>query len=436
MKLSLRFRHLLILVAILVTDSAFTRFYTNVDDDPGLRLYNYGLLGLSLWLIVRSWRWFSPGMWRWLILAVLSMAALVLESYADWGTWMVYPHVLGKLTPFLVLFGAYAYYRRYGIPPLGFVMSAVPVMVVLNIILYHPATFTLGGFLGHERGVDTTSAFLLVLPAVYFLNRYLVGNSWLFLFYFFADLGVIIFLQHRTVWLSTGLALLLNLLLVARASTTSLRLRRFLPILALPLLFGLLGGLTMVLNNPDVLKKLNNNVEDISNSESQGTGSWRLQQFEAYEPFIREYPIAGMRLKGFELPIQFFDKTSGAPVWPNYTGHHFHSFYVDRLFYFGFLGLLLAIAPIVLLVVRCLKQARPLPLDTIALVAYAGCGLLYGVSYDWPFYFFGVIGFTMAAVEVAALEPVAPPAPRPASPAAEPFFSTPTAPSRPAHASV
>ncbi|TGE29290.1 O-antigen ligase family protein [Hymenobacter metallicola] len=436
MKLSLRFRHLLPLLAILFTDTAFTRFAFVAEDDPALRLYNYALLGLSLWLIGQSWRWFSRSMGRWLLLVVVAMLGLVLESYSGWGTWMVYPHVLGKLTPFLVLFGAYAYYRRYGIPPLGFAMCALPVIVALNIVLYHPETFTLGGFLSHERGVDTTSAFLLVLPAIYFLNRYLIGNSLPFLLYFFVDLGVIIFLQHRTVWLSTGLALLLNLLLVARSSSTSLRLRRFLPILVLPLVFGLLGGLTVVLNNPDVLKKLNNNVEDISNSESQGTGSWRLQQFQAYEPLLWEYPVAGMRLKGFELPIQFFDKTSGAPVWPNYTGHHFHSFYVDRLFYFGLLGLLLAIAPVILLVVRCLRQAQPLPLDTIALVAYAGCGLLYGVSYDWPFYFFGVIGFAVAAVEVAALAP-APPVPAPprrAEPA--PLFPAPSSSSSPAHVSI
>ncbi|UOQ70033.1 O-antigen ligase family protein [Hymenobacter cellulosilyticus] len=446
MKLSLRFRYLLVLLVVLFTDAALSSFVWEAEDDPMLRVYNYALLGLASWLIVRSWRWFSSGMWRWLLLVLVSLAALALESYAGWGTWVVYPHVFSKLTPYLVLFGVYAYYRRHGVPPLGFVMVALPVLVSLNILVFHPEAFTIAGFLSHNRGVNTTSAFLLVLPAVYFLNRYLVGKSLFFLLYFFVDVGIIIFLQHRTVWLSTGLALFLNLILVARASTTRLGLLRFLPVVLIPLFFGLLGGLTVVLNNPDVLKKLNSNIEDISNSDSQGTGSWRLQQFQAYEQFLWEYPVAGMRLKGFELPMQFFHQESGEPVWPDYTGHHFHSFYVDRMFYFGLIGVLLAILPVLLLVVRSLSPPRPLPLETIALVAYAGSGLLYGVSYDWPLYFFGLLGLAFAAAELAVLEP-APSAPVPETAqlpdllshpeaAILPQFSPAPSPTAPAHASL
>ncbi|PJJ59784.1 O-antigen ligase family protein [Hymenobacter chitinivorans] len=413
MKLSLRFRYLFVLLAVLVLDPIFTRFGFEQEDDPMIRSYYSGLLGLSLLLIWWAWAWFSPLMRRWLVVVGLALVGLMLESYANWGQWVVYPHVFGKLSVLLILFGVYAYYRRRGIPGLGFVMACLPVVVVLNMALFKPMSLTLGGFLAHERGVNVTSAYLLLLSALYFLNRYLTGSTLLHLLYFFGILALIIFLQHRTVWICTGVALTLNTLLLLRTRGTRLSLLRVSPILLIPLAVVLLGGLTIVLSNPAVMQKIEDSAEDIANADKQGTGKWRLLQYEAYEPILEEYPLAGMRFQGFELPIQFYSPDSNAPVWPDYTGHHFHSFYVDRLFYFGLLGLVLTTLPIVLLLLNHLWQARWLSPEATTLVAFISTGFLYGVSYDWPIFFYGLIGLALAAVEISAAAPVpaaAPPA--------------------------
>jgi hypothetical protein len=416
MKLSLRFRYLFVLLAILVTDPVFTRFVFELEDDPALRLYSFGLLGGSLLLVWQAWPWFSTLLRRWFVLVILAIGALALESYAGWGTWMVYPHVFSKLTALLLIFGVYAYYRRQGIPNLGFVIGCLPLVVVLNMALYQPASLTVGGFLAHERGVNVTSAYFVLLTALYFLNRYITGSSLLHLVYFFGALVLIGFLQHRTVWVCTALGLGLNLLLLLRTQGTKFSFVRLSPIVLIPITVLLLGGLTMVLSNPAVLEKIEESADDIANADKQGTGKWRLLQYEAYEPYLQEYPVAGMRLKGFELPIQFYSPDSNAPIWPDYTGHHFHSFYVDRLFYFGILGLALTILPLILFVLRHAFHPKLLSPEATTLLAFVCTGFLYGASYDWPQYFYGLIGLALAAVELPILAPAS--APEPAAQAA------------------
>jgi hypothetical protein len=118
-----------------------------------------------------------------------------------------------------------------------------------------------------------------------------------------------------------------------------------------------------------------------------------------------------MRLKGFELPIQFYHSNTGEAVWINGTGHHFHSFYVDRLFYFGLLGLLLAVGPPIYLVIKRLRQPEPMTLEAVTLVAYACGALVYGVSYNWPDYYLGLLGLALAAATVADTAPAPAPAP-------------------------
>ncbi|WP_139923416.1 O-antigen ligase [Hymenobacter sp. DG01] len=411
MKISLRFRHVLPALVVVATDRAFTDFVFPDPDDPRLGLYSYAITGFSLLLIGRYFRYLSPVMRRWLLLTLAATAALALESYNGWGTPFVYPHVFAKLLTLLPIFGLYAYYRRYPLP-IPLLMGLLLVGLVINLALYHPDALSVSAFLENERGFDVTSAFLLLLLALYYFNHYLTRGGLLRLGLFFLIVGLIVFLQHRTVWLTTILALALNGLLVAtgRVEGARLSLNRLLPVVLMPLLAVVLGGTALMLDNPQVLRRLETSLEDIEHADKQGTGSWRLQQIETYQPFVEEHPILGLRLEGFELPVQFYGD-GDTPVWADRTGHHFHSFYLDRLFYFGVLGLLLVIAvPIVQLWQR-VRQPVPLSPATAALVCYVGCSLLYGVSYDWPPYLYGLIGLTLAlAAPVTAAAPAASPA--------------------------
>ncbi|MCA8829556.1 O-antigen ligase family protein [Hymenobacter pini] len=424
MKLNFRFRHVLPALLVLLTDRAFTEFVITDPDDPALGLYNYAITGFSLLLLALYFRYLSPVMRRWLLVVGFGIAALALESYNGWGTPFVYPHVFAKLLALLPIFALFAYYRRHPLP-MGLLMFLLVVGLAGSLAIFHPDALSLSAFLETERGFNVTSAFLLMLPALYYFNQYVTQGGLLRLGVFFGLLALIVFLQHRTVWLTTGLALALTgvLMLTGRLQGARLTTPRLLPILVLPLLAVALGGTALVLDDPQVLRKLESNVEDIAHADKQGTGSWRLKQWESYESFVQGHPVAGMRLEGFELPMQFYGD-GDHPVWADRTGHHFHSFYLDRLFYFGILGVLLVVAvPIWQLLKRAL-QPIPFSPDTAALLCFSSCALLYGVSYDWPPYLYGIIGLTMAvAAPVPATAAHRPPAPTPAPPPPVPATS-------------
>ncbi|AIZ63608.1 hypothetical protein PK28_07730 [Hymenobacter sp. DG25B] len=401
----------LYLFGVLFMSRIYTEFLVSWEGDPLLRYYAFALLGITMWITVRNLRYLTGAMGWWFGLTLLSLFLLALESYGGWGRWFVYLHVFSKLTDFLLVFGVYAYYLRWGLPNLKLLIGSIPLVLLLNLLVFHPETFTMEGFLEQERGVSSASAFLLILPLLYYLNTYFKNGSLLALVAFFGTLSLIVFLQHRTVWVTTGIVLVIDLLLLMRTVSVRPTFKRLVPMLVLPVLVVALGGLAIVLNDEAVQKKFEQNIADIRNPDKQGTGNFRLNQFEAYIPFLQEYPIAGMRLKGFELPIQFYHSNTGEAVWINGTGHHFHSFYVDRLFYFGLLGLLLAVGPPIYLVIKRLRQPEPMTLEAVTLVAYACGALVYGVSYNWPDYYLGLLGLALAAATVADTAPAPAPAP-------------------------
>ncbi len=417
MKLSLRFLYLLPVLAVLCTDRAFTEFVFPDEGSPLLAQFGLLLLAMSAGSSVLNYRYMAPLMQRWLLLLLAALGGLALESYAGWGSWMVYPHVFSKLLVMVHVFGIYAFYRRVGLPPFGLLMGTVLLGLLANLAIYHPDALSLSAFLGNERGFASTSAMLLLLPTLYYLNQYLARGGLLRLLTFFLGAALIIFLQHRSVWVAMGVALGLNagLLLLGRLEGARLSTARLLPMVLIPLLVLISGGL-VALSDPHVVKKLEASLDDIAHPDTRGTGSWRMKQFEVYTPFLKEYPVAGMRLRGFELPVQFYTLAANGggdeQVWANGTGHHFHSFYVDRLFYFGGLGLLLTVLVPVLLLGRRLLSRALLPPPAAALAVFTFGALVYSISYDWPLYFFALVGLSLAAVAVPGRVP-APAAPRP-----------------------
>ena len=96
--------------------------------------------------------------------------------------------------------------------------------------------------------------------------------------------------------------------------------------------------------------------------------------------------------------MQFYDPSSDQPMWPDYTGHHFHNFYLDRAFYFGILGILLVLLVPIIRVVQRVLQPGPMRADTAALIAYFGCLLVFSASYDWSTYHFALLGLLLAAI--------------------------------------
>lgn len=417
MKISIRFLYLLPVVGILLTAEGISDFLFRGADSPRQPQLGLGLLGAALVGSVWFFRRMERVMQRWLLGLLAALLGLALESYAGWNSWLVYPHVFSKLLVLFYVFAVYGFHRRYGLPPMGLLMGGLLGSLLASLLLFHPEALSVSAFLENERGFVAQSAILLLLPTLYYFNQYLAHGGMPRLLVFFGGLLCIVFLQHRSVWVSTSVALGLNAGLVAWGRVAGARFssRRLLPMVLLPVMVLISGGL-VVFSDPHISKKLNSSLQDIMHPDKRGTGNWRLRQFQAYEPYLLDHPLAGMRLRGFELPVQFYTESAVGGeerVWSAGTGHHFHSFYVDRLFYFGGLGLLFtALVPVALLL-RRLRQPLPLPPPTAALVVFVLSLLVFGFSYDWPFYFFGLWGLALAAA-APAWQPQRWPAPRPA----------------------
>jgi O-antigen ligase len=411
MKINLYFLLTLPLIAVLATNAAFWEFIygPQIDQEPdGIKLYTYVLFAASTAALVLYRRYMEPMVrtWMWVLLAIIG--GLMLESYAGHSSWLVYPHVFSKLFMLLITLGTYAFYRRFGLPSMGQVISILTFVLLANLLVFHRDSLSLSAFAENERGFGSSSAYLFVPVALYCLNRYLLKGGLLVLLVFLCCLPLIIFLQHRSVWIATAIAIPLDLLLLLRRTPGArVSFVKVLMLVLLPAIAGSLGVTAIVLNSPEVVNRMQANMEDMTNADKQGTGSWRLKQFESYIPLVQERPIAGWRLEGFEVPMQFYDPSSDQPMWPDYTGHHFHNFYLDRAFYFGILGILLVLLVPIIRVVQRIMQPGPMRADTAALIAYFGCLLVFSASYDWSTYHFALLGLLLATL--GEPEPIATP---------------------------
>ena len=410
MKISLRpLKMLLPFLLVLCLEQVFWEFFIDDSDNPLLIRFELVILCLGFATACWYWRRMEAAMSGALLLTMGYLLVLMLESYAMHGTWVVYPHVFFKVMVLFLMYGTYGYYLRRGLPPLKPLVAVLFVVMFLNLAFIHPEALSIQGFLDTERGFSSSSALMLVLPTLLCLNWYLQRGRGLPLLMFFAGLGLIIFLQHRSVWMTMLLALAVNLLLLwRRVPEVRFVPRRVVLLLLLPATVVVMGGLATVLDNPEVLKKFEASYEDITKADTQGTGSWRFKQMRAYEPLVAERPLLGWRLAGFEVPMQFYDPTSDAPMWPDGTGHHFHSFYLDRLFYFGWGGLLLVLVPLFMQIIKRLTHPEPLTVEIAALISLVvGC-LAFGLSYDWPNYLYALLGLVLAATAQPGPVPAVP----------------------------
>ncbi|WP_210520975.1 O-antigen ligase family protein [Hymenobacter terricola] len=427
MKLSLRpFKMLLPLLLACGLEQAFWEFLVKDSDDSNLLHYELAMLILGLGTVLWYWKRLEPTMSRAVLCTMAYLLGMMLESYATHGTWIIYLHVFSKVLSLFMIYGTYAYYYNRGMPPLKQFVGILFVVLLLNLAFIHPEALSLKAFLDNDRGFSATSALMLLLPTMLCLNWYLQRGNGLTMGLFLMGLGLIIFLQHRSVWMATLMALPVNLLVLRRVPSARFSLHRVSALVLVPLAILFVGGLATVLQNPAVIKKFETSYEDITKADKQGTGSWRIKQMESYQPLVAERPLMGWRLEGFEVPMQFYDPTSDLPMWADGTGHHFHSFYMDRLFYFGWLGLLLAIVPLFVQIVRRLAYPAPLTAEAAALVGlFAGC-LVFGLSYDWPPYMYPLLGLMLAATARPKAAPAAPQPtviPEPSS-RSEPVFAT------------
>jgi hypothetical protein len=297
------------------------------------------------------------------------------------------------------IYGIYTMIGRIILPDL---IGMIWVALILNVSIINPKALSMGAFVNHERGLAASSVYLLILPLLFHFNNYLQTRKPLQLALFFVAAIAILFFQHRTVWVVSVISLAINVVLLFGAARQRLNFKTLLPLFAIPVLFIALTLTTLAVSNPKILTKISNNISDIENYDKQGTGGWRAEQARSYWPFIVANPIAGMRFKGFELPIQFYDPDQPTlVVFPDGHGHFLHSFYIDALFYFGIIGLLLLSMPQLYALLQLLRSPA-MDAETLTWYIFIATSVVYSYSYSLPPYFYGLIGFGFYRIKTLA----------------------------------
>jgi O-Antigen ligase len=419
MKINLRLLYLLGILVLFFSDPMFSDLLTGhaAEEDTGphpahdynvlySRLFAFLCVGLSVFYyrhlkgIARLMFW----------VGVATTGLLAAESYWFYDTPMVYPHVFQKLLVLFAIPAFYGLYARYGRITLADIVPVIWVGLLLNLIFVNSDVVSISAFLAHNRGLYASSAYLLVIPLLYHFNTYLTGRQTRHLALFFLAAFAIFFFQHRTVWVTAAAALALNGLLVARAAPRRLGGSALPALLGIPLVLAFFSASFILVSYPEVLDKLAANFSDIENHSTQGTGEWRQMQIDSYWPFVEENPLLGMRLAGFELPVQFYNPESHTTFFEDGHGHNLHSFYLEIPFYFGAVGMLLFVLPQLLLLLRLVRRVPTSP-EALSWTVLIVTSLVYAYSYCLPSFFFGFIGYGLLRIRQLTPELLAPPTP-------------------------
>ncbi|MBC5991212.1 O-antigen ligase family protein [Pontibacter cellulosilyticus] len=402
MKLNYTFLFIIPLALIMLMDQMFVELMA--PDNPlqqGLiqNMLLKGMAGFSMLYCILFFNRMSKYMRFAFFMLLLYIAALVFESKYVYGSFMVYPHVFVKVLIFTYTYFVYTFYKANYHLKTKHVVWFILAGFWLNVLLINPHTLSISAFTNHERGVYSNSVYMLVVPFLYFLSNYFYKSKFASLFMAFFMLFAIFFFQHRTVWISTAFVLIVYYFFIQFKTDKPINfLTKLLPIGTIVGVLGVVASGFILSIHPEIIEKVQESFSDIENFESQGTGGWRYQQWLSYLPFIQEHFMLGMRFEGFELPIQFYRDDIDAPVFEDGNGHHFHSFYVEILFYAGFIGFILFLLISLYPIVKAMRM-RVLTINQIILVSFLSSGFIFGISYVLPVFFYGVLGWAIAAIE-------------------------------------
>jgi len=339
------------------------------------------------------------------ILVLAYSAYLVFESIYLYKSFFQFPHVFLKVFDLYIPLAFIVIYRnKLDQIDLRLVMHVIIIALFIKIAL-NPAAVSLSAFTSHQRLVFAPSVLLLILPALYFFNEYYYENRISSIFKVLLLIFFILYFQHRSVWVTAGAAFAVNIFLLGRQKVKG-KMGRWINLV--PIAFILLYVFSLILTYfPSVSDKVTENIENILNPTEDQTGSWRVLQMESYWPFVKEHLTEGLRLEGFELPVQFYHSELGTKIFKENTGHHFHSFYFDKLFYFGIIGLLLFFM-FIMRPLAYLFGNKTIPnYGLISVISFSISLVVFGLAYNFPFYVWGIIGLVLAMSE-SEIEPEKP----------------------------
>jgi hypothetical protein len=328
-----------------------------------------------------------PGLYKvvaWVL--VLGVILLILESMHLYNQYMYSYFVVKRFFYCGLCLSAYYIASQAGDLKIRYAVYVIFTFYVINqLALGHIFSYSLTS---ESRTTIAPESFYLIIPFLYYLVTYLNEKRVLHLLLALFTFGLIVFLLHRSVIsAAVGAAgVVFGLAFVGKMPEHKLPVG--LTLMTLALLLMLIAPFLTLL--PE--RKFGSFAESISgmfSPKEDETGSWRYEQSQYYLSQIPERPLLGWRYEGYDR-----GEIMANEDFPD-KGTIIHSQYIDMLYNYGMLGLGINLFIIIGTLITMYVRNRVFTNDQLVLFGFILSGLIYGISYQLPVYYWCFVGLGM-----------------------------------------
>lgn len=316
----------------------------------------------------------------------LGVIGLVLESKYEYGQFVYSYFVIKRFAYCGLALLTYFVATQAGPLKIKYAVYVIFAFYVINqLFLGQIFSYNLTS---ESRTVTSNEALYLVIPCLYYLMMYLkdrkVPDLLLTLFTF----AFIVFLLHRSVISAAIVAIgvVAGLSMVGKLPTSGFPMGRTLGTFVI-LLILLAPALAMMPGNK--VNAILENLGGILDPKEDNTGSWRLEQSEYYLSQIPDKPMLGWRYEGYDRGEIMVNED-----FPE-KGTIIHSQYIDMLYNYGAVGLAINLLIILGTLLTMYRRNKTFTIEQTVLFGFIISGLVYGVSYQLPVFFWGFVGLAM-----------------------------------------
>lgn len=247
-----------------------------------------------------------------------------------------------------------------------------------------------GPFSGDSRIIHARSILMMIIPFLWYFNKFLATYKIKYLLPVLFCLMVILVHQHRSVWASAIVSTLIFLFATIRNQFLSVS--KVFNLVVVSLIVMIVAGILLAHISPGFMNLLSDRFSEILDPTREGgTGKFREDQREIYLSMFLKRPVFGWTFEGFDMPNPLVD------WWPPKSGQHFHEGYVEMLFYHGVVGFLLKYWFLFYLSFKAFS--KKLSRESIVLIAFSIGGLVFSFSYVLPLIFWGHVGLCLYYLE-------------------------------------
>ncbi|GAB3779644.1 hypothetical protein GCM10028818_30550 [Spirosoma horti] len=342
------------------------------------------LIGILALIVCYFWQ---PPLFKtvaWLL--GLGVIGLVLESKYEYGQFVYSYFVIKRFAYCGLALLAYVVATQAEPFKLKYAVYIIFAFYVINqLFLGQIFSYNLTS---ESRTVTSNEALYLVIPCLYYLMMYLKDRKIPDLLLTLFSFALIVFLLHRSVISAAIVAIGVvgGLSMVGKLPSSGFPMGRTLGTFVV-LLILLAPALAMMPGNK--VNAILENLGGILDPKEDNTGSWRLEQSEYYLSQIPDKPLLGWRYEGYDRGEIMVNED-----FPE-KGTIIHSQYIDMLYNYGAVGLAINLLIILGTLLIMYRRNKTFTIEQTVLFGFIVSGLVYGVSYQLPVFFWGFVGLAM-----------------------------------------